>query len=45
MIADSLPAVRARFTEPDVAVPPTITSFIDGRPVPVELDRALLAVP
>jgi hypothetical protein len=41
---DDLEVLRQRFAASDVAVPPTITSYIDGNPTPVELDRTLLTV-
>lgn len=43
---DDLAELQARFTEPDVAIPnpPTITSFIDGVPTPVDLDPDWLRV-
>jgi transglutaminase superfamily protein len=42
MRADDLDKLRALFLEPDVAIPETITTIVDGRPVPATLDRALL---
>jgi hypothetical protein len=44
MREDDLTELRQRFTAPDVAVPPTITSYIDGNPTPVELAPGLLIV-
>jgi hypothetical protein len=44
VLADDLAELRACFTEPDVTVPETITTIVDGQPVPTTLDRALLAV-
>jgi hypothetical protein len=44
LVGDDLSALRARFTEADVAVPPTIISIVDGRPAPVPLDPALVTV-
>jgi hypothetical protein len=41
---DDLEPLRARFMSPDVAVPATITSYIDGTPTPVALDPSLLIV-
>jgi hypothetical protein len=40
--ADDLDELRTLFLEPDVAIPETITTIVDGRPVPATLDRALL---
>ena len=37
-------SLRARFASPDMTVPPTITSYIDGTPTRVELDPELLIV-
>ncbi len=42
VVADDLHDLRRLFTEPDVAIPETITTIVDGRPVPTSLDRALL---
>jgi hypothetical protein len=44
LLRDDLPELRARFIEPDVAIPPTITSFVNGVPTPVEIDPAWLRV-
>ena len=44
LVDDDLPTLRTRFAEPDVAVPPTIVSIVDGRPTPVPLDPALVTV-
>lgn len=44
IIEDDVPALRARFGEPDVAIPETITTIIDGQPVPTNIDRALVTV-
>jgi hypothetical protein len=41
---DDLGELQKRFTEPDVAIPLTITTIVDGAPVPVEIDRALVTV-
>ena len=43
LVADDLDAQRARFAEPDLAVPSKIVSLVDGTPVPVDLDPALVA--
>jgi transglutaminase superfamily protein len=43
LVEGDLPAVRERFAEPDVAVPPTIISIVDGRPTPVPIDPALVS--
>ena len=44
IVVDDLDELRALFTAPDVAIPETITTIVDGQPVPTTLDRALLAV-
>lgn len=43
-VEDDLPRIRSRFREPDVAIPSTVTTIIDGRPTPTTLDPALLSV-
>jgi len=42
VVADDLDELRRLFREPDVAIPETITTIVDGRPMPARLDRALL---
>jgi hypothetical protein len=42
--ADDLSRLRARFAEPDVAVPETIISIVDDEPVAVTLERDLVTV-
>lgn len=44
LLRDDLDELRARVAEPDVAIPTTITSFVDGVPTPVDLDPAWLQV-
>jgi hypothetical protein len=44
ILRDDLAELRARFIEPDVAIPTTITSFVNGVPTPVDLDPSWLRV-
>ena len=44
LVRDDLTELRERFTEPDVAIGSTITSFVNGVPTPVAIDPAWLAV-
>jgi hypothetical protein len=44
LLDDDLDELRARFAQPDVAVPATITAIIDGVPTQVDIAPDLLAV-